>query len=154
MTYIVRKATFEDCALLAPNLRTFEVKEIWAMSKMTPMDALKYAFNNSIFAYTWIVNDVPACMFGLRSDSFLDDNAFFWMLTTHVIEKHKKSFYKESLIQTRKLTTIFPKLFGYVDARYISSINWIRRLGFTIEPALPIGELNLLFHRFSLGDYH
>ena len=49
------------------------------------------------------------------------------------------------------MLAVFPRLMNVVDVRNGTSIAWLRRAGFTIHPATPVGVKGEPFHLFTMG---
>jgi hypothetical protein len=69
-----------------------------------------------------------------------------WALTSTVVNRHRKIFWRFSVRAFERLTTEWPFLFAAVDARYTAAVRWLKRLGFTIgEASLGFGT-SVPFH--------
>lgn len=147
---IIVKATAEHAEYLAPRLRDQDVAEIWAASRVQPHEALMEALGGE--AFTGIVDDEPACMFGCRPVSPLHPQvAIPWLLGTEKMVSRPWTFLRVSHIYVRNLKERHQLLYNYVDARNTVAVQWIRSLGFVLQPAQPYGYDRLPFHRFYAG---
>lgn len=72
------------------------------------------------------------------------------MLTTDEIAQAAIPFWRENRKYLSSLLERYDMLFNYVDARHTASIRWLRRLGFSMEPAAPFGVDGVPFHRFEM----
>jgi hypothetical protein len=148
--YHVRPATDADAVVMAPRLRPDDVAEIYAASGRVPEVSLVDGINRSTEAWTGLVDDDVACMWGVGPLNLLAGRGCPWLLGTHLVEAHAGAFLRCSRLCLRQMFTTYESLENFVDARNRLSIRWLRWLGFTIAPAQPHGFLRLPFHHFSM----
>lgn len=146
-------ATLEHAEAMAPNLRECDRQEIWAASRQLPRDSLRHAVMASSCAWTGMVDDDIACMFGVVPQSLMSGSGFVWMLGTPLVEKHAVMFLRRNRAKVAEMASQFPYLHNYVDARNETAIRWLRWLGFTIHDAEPYGALGLPFHHFEMRHH-
>jgi hypothetical protein len=82
-----------------------------------------------------------ACIYGVLKSpksTVLHPIYYAWLLTTPVVEKYPKTFFRESLRVTHELTKKYGALTNYVDARYEKAVRWLLRIGFQFTKS-PIG---------------
>jgi hypothetical protein len=146
MMPIIVEATVRQCFQMAPHLRQAEVDEVGALA-MSPLYALIYSLTHSLQAWTWLVDDKPAAMWGLRVDSMLGNYAVAWLLTTDAVEKYPITFIKGCLKERDRMKQSFAVLENFVDARHETCLRWLQWLGFDIEAPKPFGPHQQLFCR-------
>lgn len=122
----VREARFEDIALM--ELREADRQEVLALG-VEPQEALQLSFQNSTMAFTMFNNGNPLAMFGVAPVTILGDRAIVWLLTTNEVNKCKKTFANYSRLFIDYFLQHYPTLENYVDARYKTSINWLKWCG-------------------------
>lgn len=122
----VREARFEDIALM--ELREPDRQEVLALG-VEPQEALQLSLQNSTMAFTAFNNGNPLAMFGVAPVTILGDRAIVWLLTTNEVNKCKKTFAKYSRLFRDYFLQHYPILENYVDARYKTSINWLKWCG-------------------------
>src|SRR5437879_4302236 len=92
MTWAVVPATTGAARYLAPRMNEADVAECWAMAHVRPIEALRLSMRYSMEAWTWLVNDRPACLFGLSTEAILGEKAAPWMLSTPAVRRHSMAF--------------------------------------------------------------
>lgn len=141
-------ATVDHARALAPRMRAADRDEVWASGGFGPLAALERSLALSPLAWTGTVDGVPACMFGAASASLLGGEGVPWLLGSDLIERHQRAFLRRNREYVRQMQAAFPVLRNMVDARNMTSIRWLRWLGFTIGPAVRWGTAGLPFHPF------
>lgn len=108
-----------------------------------PIEAILETLRKSAAAWSALVDQEVACMWGVKEESVIT-GAHLWLITTPLIEKHKHRFLVESQKVVRSCLISYKFLYGYVDAHYERSINWMKWLGFEIVSEADIGKMKLL----------
>lgn len=136
----------EDAATIAPLLREADKNEIKALSGETCQAALEYSVMSSdIVRFVSRPDGEPISIFGVGQ-------GVPWMVGTDLMLHYGKSLVKEGRVWVREMTGIYRSLVNYVDSRNTVHVNWLKRIGFTVEPqnhyighdkSVPF----LLFHR-------
>ncbi|MDY0884894.1 hypothetical protein ACFPL7_05695 [Dongia soli] len=152
--YHVVDATPDHAVALARIMRRADRDEIHAASGLGPLVGLRASLDASVLARCWLVEDQPACIFGLATDSLLSGTGRPWMLTSDLLLREQRIFLRHCRDFVAEMLDIFPVLANWVDARYIGSIKWLHWMGFRLYPAEPLGPFGMLFHRFEMrgGD--
>lgn len=133
MTYIIRAATLEDAAIIAPLLREADKNEIAAMFGGDPTNALKFSIRNSDVAnIAFRSDDTPLAIFGLGVH---EDVGVPWMMATDELKRHVKDFLRLSWVYITGWSMDHKVLTNYVDARNTVHINWLTHMGFTVVRA-------------------
>lgn len=145
------RATIHHAKDMAPRMRPMEVEEIMASHMMTPLQCLTEGVQTSISAWSWIVDNEVACMFGISKFNVFDDDCYAWLLSSNLIDKYPMRFARRCKEVLPELLSHNGALIGNVDARYALSIRWLQWMGAKIENAEPFGVMGLPFHRFVLG---
>ena len=146
---LIRQSIFEDILSLAPRMRKPDRLEVWALNHLTPKEALKESFEASEIAISIIYNNEVVAMMGTSRKSLISDTAIVWLLTSNVIPKMAVTFAKNSRMVIDHFLGHYAELENWVDARYISCINWLKWCGAEIEPAEPFGIEKMPFHHFK-----
>lgn len=146
----LRRATLEDAESIACYAREADVRELWACAKTTPLAAMVKGMRVSPDAWTWLVDGVPVCMFGVAPYSILGGGGCPWLIGTHEIDSHAWLFLRNSKDGILGLLAQWDHLHNWVDARNTKAIKWLKFLGFTIHPAEPYGPFGLPFHHFEM----
>jgi len=135
---------------LAPTLRENDRNEIWAAAGLSPAAGLEISLASSFYAWTWLIGDAPACMFGVGYASLLSGTGVPWLLSSSLVEQHRFSFLKNCRPFLASMCADFPVLVNWVDARYAAAIRWLGWMGFTLHPAEPYGPFGMPHHRFEM----
>ena len=143
----IEPATFDHVLDLAPRMRAEDRREIWASRLMTPHRALMASIRAAP-AWCWIAGESVQCMFGIVPSR--PGTGIPWLLGSEDLPNRSFSF----LRACRPIFSIarqgYALLFNYVDARNRLSLAWLRWLGFSSFPAVPMGPFSLPFHRFEM----
>ena len=90
-------------------------------------------------------------IYGVAPVHLLSDQASPWLLGTARMQSNAKAVLRDAREYLAFARERYPRMMNYVDARNRSSIRWLRRVGFTLEPPAPFGVKGLSFHRFHSG---
>jgi hypothetical protein len=156
--YTVVPATLDHARAMAPIMRPGDRGEIWAAAALDPLAGLQISLAASLYAWTWLVEDVPACIFGVsaapdNSGSNMNDVGIPWLLSSGIVDRHWLPFLKHYRPFLEQMRADFPVLANWVDARYTAAIRWLRWMGFEILAAEPYGPFGLPHHRFELRGF-
>jgi hypothetical protein len=149
----VRPATFEDARELAPRLRPEEVAEVLASGGHTPLEALEEGLRASEEAWTALFDGQVACVWGvapLYSTMLGGRTGCVWLLTSDLIERFPKAFWRGCLFLLPDLFRRWDCLVNAIDARHEKALRWARRLGFPLLPPHPFGLEGQPFQAFSV----
>lgn len=128
---VVVSATDEHAVALAPRLRMIDCTEI--REDRDPLAVVRDSLARSTHAWTWLVDGVPVCMWGVAPRSILGGAAWVWFLASDaIIDCDRRTFLVGSRAIVRSLLDIYPRLEGYVDERFAPSVRWIRKMGFRL----------------------
>lgn len=130
----IREVAVEDIDTLAENMREADKVEVIATG-YDPRSAVLLSLGYATKAWSAFFNDELGGIFGVSKmeDTLLTPRALVWFLSTPVIDKYPKTFYKHSLSVIHRLTKEYGTLFNVVDARYMQALNWLYRAGFEID---------------------
>lgn len=126
---------------IAADMRAEDRREVWASHRHTPAQALTVSLERSELAWTCIIDDVPAFMWGAaRNGSLITRRGAPWLLGTPVLGQRRVSleFLRQCPDYVARMQARFPRLENYVHARNRLSIRWLRWLGFTVETAASV----------------
>lgn len=140
---------------LAANLRAADAAEIAGVG-VTPKKALYRAFRNSVNCKTAFVGGEIAAMWGVcvgmrPGVSLLSDLGVPWLHTSPAVERIPVSFVKVAKAELALMCASRRRLESFVAADYHQAVKFLRLLGFTVEPAAPIGVGGAPFSRFHKG---
>lgn len=127
------------------RFRGADVDECLA-SGLLPMAAVKNSVENSVEAYVVMIEGRVAAVWGFGVSSPLGECCYPWILTTDLIEHHKRRYVRGSARVVDYLLSRFPRLQIMVDCRYLNAISWLEWLGFDAHySAVRIGPKGLPF---------
>lgn len=138
--------------ILAKSLRPEDVAEIKASGNYTPKAGIIAALNSSHVAYTVFFQGQLAAMFGAVRATSESEGPFAipWLLTGLLVNKYPKETWLISKKVVEALLADYGMLANMVDSRHLVAVNWLKRLGFELEPPIPYGPFNVPFHRAVL----
>jgi len=150
--YQIRPARLEDVDLLAPRLREIDRREVWAMSRHLPDEALRRSLEISMAAWVAVIEGRVGMMWGVGIlGGLLGFVGCPWMLAADIIERPDvaREFIRQSRPYARELEGGFNRLENWVHVENEVAIRWLKWLGFTFaaEPTIVNGEAFYHFWR-------
>lgn len=142
------RPTEQHIRFIAANMRDEDAVEVHALGGYTPLDALEISIRNSERAVTVLGDGVPLTMLGLVKPILLSDIGVPWLLSARQALDYKRQFLELSPPVIDDMLQTCPKLINFVHSENKLSIRWLKWLGFTIEPAIPMGPFGAMFHPF------
>jgi hypothetical protein len=126
----------DDVAFIAERMRPSDVAELAASSGRTPLEALTRAHRVSDRAWTVLVDGVPEAMFGVSTSG---EDGCAWLLGTDWLDSKAalRPFAEHSYRYVAQMHKHALRLYNYVDARNVRSINWLLHLGFGAADVVP-----------------
>lgn len=148
----IRRGEWLDLILLTPRLRQADIDECEALfGKHTAPMIASETFRNSPLRYAVEKDGVVIAMFGVAAPSLLADSGHPWMFGSDEIGRvHPRAVVELSRKYIPNMLRFFPRLENIVDSRNDKSIRWLRRMGFILSPAIPMGPEGVLFHPFVM----
>lgn len=143
---IIIPSSLEHVEAMAPLMREFDKRELWAGSAMLPYEGLLFAYQHSQ-AFTAIRPDekTPILMFGISRPRLLDGHRCVWLLGTDQMDHFKKRFVKQSG-EILHLLASGDTVYNHVIEGNEVSLKWLKWLGFSIDDPQPHGWLKKKFH--------
>lgn len=152
MAVSIRPLQAGDIDHIAANMRVPDAAEVIAIRG--PGISLKAALAECVLvsSYCWVAATrvEPFAIFGVMPVSLLHGIGAPWMLGTALAAKFPRVLVKEGRRYSLRMLEAYPYLVNVVDARYASSIKWLRHIGYTVFEAEPYGGRGELFHRFEM----
>jgi hypothetical protein len=129
-------------------MRQEDVEELLHSNGLDPLSNLLLSLKVSEYTYTVVLGDKIVLMFGCGG--IKGYSGVPWMLASDLLLSIKRDFVKEC----RRIVEVMASQYGYLENYAWSKnkihIHWLKWLGFTVEPPVPHGINNELFHRFYL----
>lgn len=146
---IVRKAGVEDALALQGRLRQQDYDEVWAAHGHNPNEVLVACAQYSTMLWCADRGDTVAAVFGVAPSIKNKGEGQPWMLGADEICSDPRAFFSWPLEILPLMHGAFPVLRNMVDARNKKSIQWLRRMGFTMaQNTVPYGPFNMPFYEF------
>lgn len=131
------------------NLRPADKDEADAlMGEGSAPEALRRSVDESICKWAGVAGDEVVFVFGLAPVAGDATRGAPWLVGTTLTDLHRSAFIRVLPAYIAAMLEICPVLVNVVDARNVKSIAWLKRMGFTLLPAQPIGVAGLPFHPF------
>lgn len=139
-----------DAVALADNMRLADVRECAAAGFTSPLHASLYACEVSTptFCRATFFNGKLACIWGITRDG---DLASVWMLTTSLVDEYRVTFVKTVKAVIRDMLSIYTMLHNVVDARHVTAIALLQRLGARLGESIRHPETGMEFFPFLLS---
>lgn len=147
-------ATHDHAHYVAARMRAADVREVYRISGLGPLHGLLWSLENSHVAWTVLVNNEPACLFGLAHVdlSFVgQDDSWWspWMLGTDRLAAYPLHLLRYGRAIVQILTHRCGRLQNWVDAENTAAIQFLEWVGFTLDSPAPCGAFSLPFRRFE-----
>ncbi|MDR1947619.1 MAG: hypothetical protein LBQ51_10720 [Desulfovibrio sp.] len=131
----IERAVPEHIPAIAANMREADRREVWAWRRETPEAALRFSLSRSLAAWTGVIDERPALMWGAGAASLLSSVGNPWLLGTDAILSVQRPFLLHSGAFVAHMQAMFPRLENHVHAGNVLSIRWLKWCGFTIDDA-------------------
>jgi len=147
----VRAVTPDDVVELVVKMRQADVDELHALGILDLVAAVRASVAHSAFSYAFVIDGALACIIGVApAAGMFDPEGFPWMLGTDVVTRHQRVLMRTCRPYIQQMLRAYPHLFNYVHAENHRAVRWLKRIGFTLEPAAPWGPMGAPFHRFDM----
>lgn len=135
-------------------MRSLDAAEVLSSGGLSPRAALMESWAHSQYARTARINGEVAAVFGCSphpSSAILAPLAVAWCLTTPVVDRHPITFFRHSKVITRDMAAQYGTLINFVPVWYKQALEWARRIGFHVAPAVEFGIQKEQFHPIIYG---
>ena len=140
-----------DAAELAANLRDQDAEELRAAGVLNAELAIADGIRRSPLCWTARVDGEIACVFGVAPfGTALDPRGVPWMLGTPLVPKHRRTLQQMTPGYIAQMLEAFPHLLNQVHAKNTVATRWLRKMGFVLQPPMPVGPYGELFHLFEM----
>lgn len=124
---------------IAARLRQADAAEAFAASRRSPAKAVDFALCHSTAAWTALINDKPAAMFGMADVDSAASIGAPWMFGTDAVERNFCPLLRQSISFREQLVGSYDALVGIVHSRNALSIRWLEWLGLTFKSPIMVG---------------
>jgi len=143
----LRKATQEDIDAILRTVRQENIAELEVLG-VGLEDSLLWSLDHSSEATVAVIDGEVVCAFGVVATPKKGVGRP-WMVGTSTIDRHSIEFLRSSKVVLTDLLRRWDLLVNYADTRNLRGLRWLKFMGFTIHEAEPLGERQLMFHRFE-----
>ena len=138
----IAPAAPEHIPFIAMDMRKADRDEVWASHRHCPIEALEMSLTRSELAWTCLIEDHPAFMWGVaRQGSMISLKGAPWLLGTNLFFQAHRKLHREFLRQcpayVDRMQERFPRLENFVHAKNTLSIRWLKWCGFTLDMDVP-----------------
>lgn len=127
-------ATVMHAVAMFPNLRAGDRRELDLFAEHDdPLAVMVAGVARSIEASTALIGGRVAAMWGIVAESALAADGHPWLLTTPIVEAHRKAFLRVVRAEVYSMRTRWRTLSGNVDPGYVQAVRMLRRIGFEIR---------------------
>ncbi len=147
----ITDATEDDARELSLTLRQADAEEIRALGHPDPLPPLLAGVRTSDWSKAARVDGQLACVFGLsHTGTVLAVTGTPWLIGTPALATHARMFMRASAPYIAQMLRQYPCLVNVVHAPNTQAVRWLRRMGFALGQARPMGPLHEPFHVFTM----
>lgn len=139
-----------DAEHLATHLRPADAHEVRAYGHTDLTWACQRSVACSVLCWSAFIDGELAAILGCAPVSLVSGIGSPWMLATPVLDAHARVLVRVTPGYIAKMLQAFPHLVNHVHTENVTSVRWLRRLGFTVHEAQPFGALGEPFHPFEM----
>ena len=143
----IEPTTLAHVRYVAAHMRETDIKEIGACGEL-PMSSLTKGYESSVICNSLTIDGVPCAIFGVAE--MTKDIGIPWLLGTDGVKSIRREFIAGCREVVGEMLELYPVLTNCVDERNLTSIRWLKWLGFKILPSVPFGKNGELFHPFEM----
>lgn len=147
---LIRPTEPEDVEILIANLRASDLAECQAYGDPDIAKGIRSSARRSLLCWSGFADGELGAIMGVTPISITGGIGSPWMLGTPVLDKHSRVLVRRTPQYIGRMLKAFPHLVNFVHTNNTTSVQWLRRLGFTIHEAIPYGPLGEPFHPFEL----
>lgn len=134
---VVRDPTPQDVRDLAWSARVADRMEVqrYFDGKHDTLSAVRAAIADSCWSRCGLIGGKVAAIFGLAMAGSLAGRGSPWCITSAVVESNPMTFLNLSRVYLEEMRAMCPDMLCvHVDADHPQAPEWLRWLGFTLEP--------------------
>lgn len=149
----VREPTLDELIDLSNRLCDEDECEIRAMG-LNPQLGIISTASESVEIQAAFKGGLILSAWGVAITQDLAGIARPWMVMTPEGRKHPRTIMQISHAAVASWSRKYGYLENFVDSRHRQAVRWLKRIGFSVEPALPMGPYGREFHRFHRELQH
>ncbi len=148
MNSLIVPADLYHADYVAAALRHTDRRTIGALTELSAVAAVRQILRRSHRAAAWLVDGVPACLFGVIALSVIDARGQPWLVGTQLLERHVVAFLRRSRHAFDEMTAGFAELESIVAEDNQLALRWANWLGFHTSKSMSLGGMD--FRRIEL----
>ena len=137
-----------DVDYVALNMRMADIIEVGLGTGRSHIDVLKESVKMSSQCWVACHVAVPLCIFGVVPYPAKAGFGIPWMLGTPDMVKHQRALVRDGRRYRDRMQREFHTLVNVVHAGNHTSIQWLKRLGFTLTAPIAVGPTGAPFIPF------
>lgn len=127
-------------------MRQEDKDEIWHLARLTPHEALEASYHFCSYNMTVLLDNKVALIFGVGGEK--GRVGIPWMLASPLLQKVRKPFLREAKSFLDEMSEGYPVLHNLAWSKNTEHIRWLKWMGFTFLPAVPMGPDDELYIEF------
>ena len=127
-------------------MREEDRQEIWHLARIKPYSALTSGFQECSYNRTILLDGKVVAIFGVGGEKGGEGHP--WMLASDLLTKIRKPFVRECHAFVQEMSQNYTKLTNCVWSKNKEHIRWLKWLGFTFLPGVPLGPDQEIFYPF------
>jgi hypothetical protein len=147
---LIRPTEPSDVEMLIAHLRASDLAECQAYGRSDIGEGIRASVRRSLLCWSGFIDGELAAILGVAPIDMLNGLGSPWMLGTPVLDRHQRVLVRATPEYISRMLKAFPHLVNFVHAKNTTSVRWLRRLGFTLQEAVPFGPLGEPFHPFEM----
>lgn len=147
---LIRPTQPGDTDILFDNLRAADLAECKAYGDRDIRESIRASAARSLLCWTAFADGEMGAIMGCAPISLMSGIGSPWMLGTPVLDQHSRVLVRMTPEYIARMLRVFPHLVNFVHSDNVTSVRWLRRLGFTLHDAVPYGARGELFRPFEM----
>lgn len=145
-------ARFSHIEEIFSRVRPADIEELWALSCLTPAQAMYHGLNQARSALTGFIDGEAVCMYGVNTVSAVSGVGRPWLIGTDLLDKYPKTFLRRCRPGIEKMFSDYKRLENYIDVRNVKAIAWLKWLSFKFDEPVKMGIYHKSFIKFHKGE--
>lgn len=133
MRIAVVPGTIAHACTIAREMREVSTADVERVG-LDPNKAILDAMKRASMTWAGTIDGKLVCLGGVEQASILSDSAYLWLITTKAVEDHSFIFVRRSQMVVEALMEQYRMIYGMVDKDFARSIQWLKWLGFELDP--------------------
>lgn len=144
----IQRATREDIRYIAEHLRETDRREATGLFGPEVGKAVWDSALRAKECYAALDDGTPVALFGVGQCPMRASDGVPWMVGTESLKEHRKALLRDATVIIDKWFERFTTLSNFVAKENVTSIRWLKRLGFSFKDSRGVPPGYLLFYRY------